>query len=310
MKQGFLASSTPISKLLFLFVIVFACFGITFLLGTILGVILFNINISELSSVLDNVYNPQNIAILKYFQILQTIGLFVIPPFVIAFLINRNPKTYLNFDKKSSLEIFVIAGFAMLLALPVINFLAEINSKMNLPEYLSGIENWMRDKEATAEELTKLFVYADSFPGYLLNLFMIAVLPAIGEELIFRGVIQRLLSEAFNNVHWGIIVASFIFSAFHLQFYGFIPRMLLGVFLGYLLVWSKNIWIPIFAHFINNGAAVTAYYLLDEDTVAKNLEEVGTTNETIIFTIISALIVSGLIYFFKKKTEEQNLIGQ
>jgi len=308
MKQGFLASASPLTKLIFLFIIAFACFGIIFIIGTIVGLVLFDINIFELSAVLEDLYNPNNVSILKYFQILQTIGLFVIPPFILAYFINRNPKSYLNFNKKSSLEIYIIAGLAMLLALPLINFFADINSKMNLPESLSGIENWMRDKEVTAEELTKIFVHAENFSGFVLNLFMIAILPAIGEELIFRGVIQKLFSESFNNVHWGVIIASILFSAFHLQFFGFIPRMLLGVFLGYLFVWSKNIWIPIFAHFVNNGAAVTAYYFLDEETVTKNLEEVGATNETAIYTIVSVIVVGFLIYLFRKKVAEENLI--
>ena len=306
MKQGFLAAASPLAKFIFLVFIAFACFGITFIIGTIVGLLLFNINILELSSVLENMYNPENIAILKYFQILQTIGLFVLPPFIFAYFINRNPKSYLNLDKKSSIEIYLLAGFAMLLALPIINFFADINSKMNLPDFLSGVENWMRDKEVTAEELTKIFVYTENFPGFLLNLFMIAILPAIGEELIFRGVIQKLFTEAFNNVHWGVIIASILFSAFHLQFYGFIPRMLLGLFLGYLFVWSKNIWIPIFAHFVNNGAAVTAYYLLDEETVTKNLEEVGTTADTLIYTLLSIIVVSILIMTFRKKTMNIN----
>ena len=79
-----------------------------------------------------------------------------------------------------------------------------------------------------------------------------AILPAIGEELLFRGVFQRLLTEWTRNIHWGIILAALLFSFFHFEFYGFLPRFLLGVFFGYLFVWTSSIWVPILAHFTNN----------------------------------------------------------
>lgn len=299
MKKGLLYNSSPVSKLLFLVLIAVVSFGVTFFIGSLAALLIFHVSPLDLPSVFENIYEPGNLHILKYFQILQTVGLFIFPPFIAAWFYSSTPLLYLRLNKKTSFELFFVAGLAMLLALPVINFLAELNSRMNLPEFLSGIESWMKEKEVAAEQLTKLFVKSDSISDYFVNMVMIAILPAIGEELLFRGMIQRLFSDGFKSVHWGIIVASFLFSAFHLQFYGFIPRMLLGVFLGYIFVWSGNIWVPVFAHFVNNGAAVTAYYLLNESTVTKTLEEMGTTPDTLVFTILSAVIVGLLLFHFR-----------
>src|SRR5207344_1198984 len=94
-----------------------------------------------------------------------------------------------------------------------------------------------------------------------INLFIIAFLPALGEELFFRGMMQKLFSQLTKNNHLAIIITSIIFSAIHLQFYGFLPRMVLGIFLGYLLVWSGSLWLPILAHFVNNASAVLFTFL-------------------------------------------------
>jgi membrane protease YdiL (CAAX protease family) len=104
---------------------------------------------------------------------------------------------------------------------------------------------------------------------------MIAVLPAVGEELLFRGVIQKLFSKITRSHHWGIWISAILFSALHLQFYGFIPRLLLGAMFGYLLVWSGSLWLPILAHFINNAAAVTALFMIDHGYLNPSIEEFG-----------------------------------
>jgi len=101
----------------------------------------------------------------------------------------------------------------------------------------------------------------DSFGSFLLNMLMVAVIPAVGEELLFRGVIQKLLQKLVNNAHLAIIITAILFSAMHFQFYGFLPRWIMGIILGYLFYWSGNIWYPIIAHFLNNGFQVLMVYL-------------------------------------------------
>lgn len=302
MKQLFFSNTSPWFKLSLLIFIALACLSICILFGTILSIFIFDIGLNEIPTFLENINNPENVSIIKYFQIVQSFGLFIIPPIIMAIIINKNPVHYLRVNTRSDITIFIIAGITTIMTMPIINVLLELNSKMVLPEFLSNVENWMIEKEEAAENITRMFITADNTRQLIYNLFIVAVLPAIGEELIFRGVIQRLFIEGVKNIHWGVFITAIFFSWFHFQFYGFLPRLALGIFLGYLFVWSKNIWVPIFAHFINNGVMVTAYYYLDEKIITEKIEEAGTNLETLWYLIASIIIVGGLMVLFKRMT--------
>ncbi|WP_297903057.1 CPBP family intramembrane glutamic endopeptidase [uncultured Parabacteroides sp.] len=146
----------------------------------------------------------------------------------------------------------------MLLLSPTINLLGLLNKQMELPAFMSPIEEWMQAQENLAEQLTVRLLSSDNIGVILANLIVIAVTAGITEEFLFRGALQRVIGKWSSNPHTIIWVAAILFSAFHLQFYGFLPRMILGAYFGYLLYWSKSIWIPVFAHFINNAFAVIA----------------------------------------------------
>ena len=139
---------------------------------------------------------------------------------------------------------------------PVINLLGLLNKQMELPAFMAPIEEWMRAQETLAEQLTTILLSSDSVWVILANLIVIAVTAGITEEFLFRGALQRVIGKWTSNPHTIIWIAAILFSAFHLQFYGFLPRMILGAYFGYLLYWSKSIWIPVFAHFVNNAFAV------------------------------------------------------
>src|SRR5690606_12250217 len=175
---------------------------------------------------------------------------------------------------------------------------------------LSGMEEWMKNAEEQAEVLTEAFLKVDTTAGLMFNLFMIAVLPAIGEELLFRGVIQRIFTNWTRNHHWGIWISAILFSALHIQFYGFVPRMLLGVMFGYLLVWSGTIWLPILAHFCNNAFAVTAMYLIDNNVLDPGVEEIGSTSDSYYAVVLSVLMVTLFLWLIKKNNpgKEQEYI--
>jgi membrane protease YdiL (CAAX protease family) len=163
---------------------------------------------------------------------------------------------------------------------------------------MSGFEEWAKSKEASAEELTKLLIDIRTPADFLLTFLIVAVIAGIGEELLFRGVIQNKLFALFKNIHVAIWFSAILFSAIHLQFYGFIPRMMLGVIFGYLYYWSNNIWVPIIAHFTNNGFTVLGMYLFNMKMVNYNLED--TTKAPIGMAISSLIITSGLMFSFWK----------
>ena len=136
---------------------------------------------------------------------------------------------------------------------------------------LNGIEIWMKNSEEKAKVLTDAFTEGDSLGVLFLNLIVIALLAALSEELFFRGVLQKVLIECTRNKHLGVWIGAIIFSAFHMQFYGFLPRMLMGAFLGYLFLWSGSLWLGIFAHFINNGMAVLIIWLINKNVIPENI---------------------------------------
>ncbi len=281
------------AQIMLTLIIIFLSFLVTMILGALIGTLFFDNSITEILGLADFT-DRSNLPLLKYLQITQSIGLFIIPPFIAAALFGSTVASYLKLRVKPYPFVLIIVIILTIISTPFINYLAGLNAGLNLPESMKGIENWMKELEDTAAELTEMLITANTFDVFLLNLFMIAVLPAVGEELLFRGVIQKQLTRFFRNHHAGIWVAAIIFSALHMQFYGFIPRMFLGVLFGYLLVWTGSMWIPITAHFINNASAVLFYYLYSNEMVNEKLETIGTAESDMYYVIAS---VAGMFIF-------------
>jgi len=240
---------------------------------------------------------------LKYFQVIQSIGLFVVPPFIIGWLYQGNFSEYLKINRSTRVQSFLLASICLLAVIPFINFLGAINSQMTFPESISGLEGWMKNMENAAQVMIEKFMKVDGISGLMFNIFMIAVLPALGEELMFRGVIQRIFSDWTKNYHWGIWISAFLFSALHMQFYGFLPRMALGAMFGYLLVWTGTMWVPILAHFVNNLMGVLGYFLIGKGVLSKDIEEWGTGSEQFPLVVISFLAV-GILLFVIFRSEQ------
>ena len=175
---------------------------------------------------------------------------------------------------------------------------------MVLPESLKGLEIWMRQKEDEAMTLTKQLLIMKGYTDFAINLLMIAIIPAIGEELLFRGGIQQIFGKWFGNPHIAIWLAAIIFSAIHVQFYGFIPRMFLGALFGYLLFWGKSLWYPIIGHFINNGSAVIMAFIYQQN--GKSIEEIEKTDNFPAYGyLFSALFTLVLLYNFYQKSRNR-----
>ncbi len=297
-----LADTHPFSKLIFALFIILVTFLVTFLVGFLLAIPIFHIHLSDLTQLLTDYNNPDNLRFLKFLQTLQAVGLFIIPAFIIGYIFHSKSTAYLKFNTVK-IRLIGLTLFIFIASIPLINSIAVLNQHMQLTEWLSGLENWIQDKEASARELTEAFLKMDNFGSLLFNIFMIGILPAIGEELIFRGVLQRIFTEWTKNIHWGIAIAALLFSAMHVQFYGFLPRMLLGVILGYLFYWSGSIWIPIAGHFINNTIAVLAYYFYS-DEMTQEIENFGAGEDTIIYLAIGILLVVPLLFLFYKESRK------
>ena len=254
--------------------------------------------------------NPlPDINILKWMQFLQTIALFLLPSLMLAYLCAQAPVSWLQLGRKVDRKVFLWAVGIMLVALPAINMLADINQQMVLPTWLSGVEEWMKSKEAEAEWLTKQFMSATTIGGLLVNLFLMAVLPAVSEEITFRGVLQQLFQgskvstiQASKVPHLAIWCTAIIFSAIHMQFYGFIPRMLLGALFGYMFVWTGSLWVPMLMHFVNNGMAVLLYYIANRAAWDMDKVDAVGTGNTLWMGVVSLVLTIVGIYMFRRST--------
>ena len=270
-----------------------------------LGLIFVMFSLTVLVIALVTQGNPlSDINTLKWIQLLQTISLFLLPSLILAYLCSQTPCNWLQLDKKVDWTVLLWAIGIMLVALPAINLTSHWNQQMVLPDWLSGVEEWMKNKEAEAEWLTKQFMSVTTVSGLLVNLFLMAVLPALSEEITFRGVLQRLLNFQLStfNSHLAIWLTAIIFSAIHMQFYGFVPRMLMGALFGYMLVWTGSLWVPMLMHFVNNGMAVLLYFMAnrahwDMDKV----DAIGTGN-TLWLGIVSLVLTVVGIYMFRRST--------
>jgi len=304
MQDGIFSNLHPATKLLFSIFMIIITFIAFFIGGMLIAMFFFHISLSDIQSISSGF---DNIPFLKYLQTLQAISLFIIPSIIIAYFFNRKWYNYLSLDKGTNIFSIAIVVLIVFISLPFINFLAEINSKLNLPAFLDGIEQWMKNSEKEATVLTEKFLTVNTLSGLLFNIFMIGILPAIGEEFLFRGILQKIFTDWTKNVHAGIIISAFIFSAFHLQFYGFLPRMLLGMMFGYFLVWSGSMWLPVIAHFVNNTMAVITYYFVTKGNLNQEVEKIGSENNTYIYAIISFISVSLLLFYLYKYEKKLNL---
>lgn len=212
----------------------------------------------------------------------------------------------LDFNKVPALPVF---GMVVLIQIAFMGFngwLQEINQGISFPESMKGIEALLKGMEDKLAETTKFFTDFTSFWQFLLAFLVIAVIAGVGEELIFRGLIMRKLLLGTGNPHIAIWVSAFIFAVIHFQFYGILPRMMLGVLFGYFYLWTGNIRVPIFAHIFNNGLAVTIMYLHNIGIVKTDLESMDDVPMTIVgFSLIATI---GLMFLLKNYTNTQSSI--
>jgi membrane protease YdiL (CAAX protease family) len=242
---------------------------------------------------------------LKWLQFMQTIATFLLPSILGAWIWSEGhkPFTWLRLTQTTHWSHYLLAVGIMLCAVPGINFLADLNSRIVLPESLGFIEQILKQQEEAAAVLTERFLQADSIGGLLINIGLMALLPALAEEVSFRGTLQQILAQGKlkGQIHIAIWATAFIFSAIHMQFYGFVPRMLMGAMFGYIFVWTGTLWVPILMHFTNNGLAVMAYYLIGENEESKNIADTFGAGDTWWVGVISLLITSlGLLIFYRR----------
>ena len=291
MQHPIIKKTTKFERLFILLALII----IGLILGTVIG----------LAYVFITKSNPQDLNSLRFMQISSQLFTFVFPPIAYAFLVKEKPVNALGL--KNSKILWFLIGTAMIFAImPLNSILAEWNAGLTLPESLSALEQIMKDMQESATAMIEKFVSVNTIGGLMLNLFMIAGLAAIGEELLFRSIIQTSLIKICKNAHVGILIASAIFSFIHLEFYGFVPRLILGMLLGYMFYFSGSIWIPMLMHFLNNGTVVLIYFLNNKGITNIDVDTFGQTSIPVL--IVSIVVMIALFLFSIKYSDQERTI--
>lgn len=247
-KMPFFEGQNRFVQIVIFLALIVGCMIVASVLGVIIASIFFGFGIP--ADALDQA---------AYYRIVQSfgsVGTFMLPPLFFSYLSKRKWFSYNRMNKAPDYKLCNIVIVMSLVIIPIVLALAEWNEGWKLPEALAGLEDWMRRMDKQNQELVNLMMRDSRVSILLINIFVMAMLPAVGEELMFRGTIQPFLQKWTKNPHWAIWITAIIFSAIHFQISGFIPRMLIGAYLGYLCYWSGSLWLPILAHFMHNSMSI------------------------------------------------------
>ncbi|MDT8402124.1 MAG: CPBP family intramembrane glutamic endopeptidase [Bacteroidales bacterium] len=217
--------------------------------------------------------NAKHVNYFKYLQTFQHISMFLLPSLAIAFFMRGDAHSYLGLNNKPGLTSASLSILFIILIIPLNSYLSWFNSRLDLPGWLEGLENWMAGKESQSERLTLILMDAGSVGGLMINILIVALIPAVGEEFLYRGVLQNIFTRWLRSGHLGLILTALLFSAAHLQFYGFIPRFILGLGFGYLYLYSGNIWLPVLAHLVNNLIPTILAFFVGWESVNSAIDE-------------------------------------
>ncbi|RZF60331.1 CPBP family intramembrane glutamic endopeptidase [Sphingobacterium corticibacterium] len=295
---------SPWTDFLSLMLITFVCVFIISLLFGIVGTAIFG-DIDFLTSISSD--SPLKKYYFYIFLGLSSAGTFLLPAYIyqcrnehVAIL----PKENISDWKPYLLGILFLFAFS-----PFMSLISDWNMQMKLPEAWQRIEQWMRETEDEAALLMGGLLMTTEWDRLVLNIIVLAILPGIGEELFFRGALQQIGTRIFKNEYVAIWIVAVIFSTIHVQFYGFFPRFLLGVFFGYMVIWTRNIWTAIVAHFVNNSMVVILgfYYA----TQGKSYTELMESDSYSIIVYLGSLIFSIIIAFiFYQYTTRLHIYGK
>ena len=263
--------------------------------------VLFGLMLLENSSAEQIPDTVKEVNFIKIMQVVLTTLIFILPAILFCRFMRDERTAFLNMNKTPNLYFILTAAACILFALPAVSGLESWNLTIHLPSSMSNIETWMRGKENEAEKITNMFFQDKSIGGLVINILVMAFMAALSEEIFFRGLLQQIFIKNKINPHVAIVIAAILFSAFHLQFFGFIPRMFLGIVLGYLYYITQNLWVSITAHFCNNAFAVVAtHFYAPEITGTEGVAIPAEQPIGVAFVLLSLAMVIGQLVLLQR----------
>jgi membrane protease YdiL (CAAX protease family) len=289
-----------ISRLFILAGMVLFFSALSLVLGTMLSKVIFGVDAFGDPSALTHLAENAEIRnAFKFLQVLITLGGMLIPAWYFPKAIGHESAAFLKLNTKVTLLHALYAIGLILLSIPMVSWLIEMNARLELPASWAALEAKLKATEEAAAKLTEAFTAGTSTGELVVNLLVVAVVPAIAEELLFRGTLQQFFALCFKNVHVAVLLSAALFSAFHGQVYGFMPRFVLGILLGYLFVYSGSVWPAILAHFINNTLSLlVAHFGLKDSSFAFLHDDY---HFPIFLVCLSTAACAALVYFLSLK---------
>ena len=292
-------SVKPIFAILFTIVIS----GFFFFLGLKVELYTYNLDFKGFSNLLQDLNNPVFVPLLRFFVAMQTIALFAIPPIILALIYDKKPIAIFKLNKKPTLHYLGLSLVLILIANPFVNLLSDFNSQ--ILDSILGVTNSLKTEDLQTQKIFAALLKDTHLLSLFTNTIIIALLPAVCEELFFRGLLQKVVLRKYMTMHYAVFLSAFIFSFFHFQFYGFIPRFILGIAFGYIFEWTGSLWITICIHFTNNFLAVFFNYLISKNIINNSIESIG-TGSTQWLGYFGAILSFAVFYVMYRKYIEAN----
>ena len=243
----------------------------------------------------------KELAMLRIAAVVQDIFMFILPPLITALIITRQPVRLLALGKGPSMNMTILAVLVMIVSSPVMSWIIELNESIHLPGSMKDLEAQLRLMENNAAAAVDTLLGPPTPFNLIINVLIIGVMAGFSEELFFRAGLQRLLSTTKMSSGAAVWIAAFIFSALHMQFFGFVPRLLLGAFFGYLLVWSGSVWLPMLIHMLNNSI----YVILKQVTGSGEPEFGGAESSWIAITLSAVLTIAAIWMLYNNRVKKQ-----
>lgn len=248
-----------------------------------------------LTAAVASIIGDTSTARLRIATLFQDILLFIAPAVITAMMSSRMPARFLSIDRGFSLKALIAAVVVMIVSVPLQNVIIQWNASLSLPDALISLDRWMKTTEATMQRHTTMLLGGTTVMDLVAGLLIVGVFAALSEELFFRGALQRILQGSNASAHWAIWIGALIFSAFHLQFLGFVPRTLLGALFGYLVWWSGSLWLPVIIHALNNSMVVITQWRARCMGVESTADTFGTDSPLLIATSVVLTAVAIII---------------
>jgi len=295
--KAILANREPYRKFLILVGISLILAVISSTIGLLVAQLITGISIFGNASALSNLNNPEVILALKITQLFSAIGTFLLPPLIAAYLFSDNVADYIGAAKKISVLQIILAIILLICIQPFVNWISMVNQGIKMPDW---IENMLNSPGGSAQKIGEALMKGNGMMELLLSLVIISIIPAISEELIFRGVIQKLFIDLSRNKHFGIILTAILFSAMHMDIAGFLPRFALGAILGYMYLWSGSIYLSIVAHFTNNLLAFLMELGQKNNMLSFNPDHLGIVQGQEMVLGASVFLTWSLLFLLRK----------